>query len=79
MQGRRNDANAIYTHLIEVDSANAREYYTNIARSTISNVMDFDAATDAAKQAIAHSPRNPEGHQMLALHRETGRKLRDGY
>ena len=66
LQGRRNDANAIYTHLIEVDSANAREYYTNIARSYL-NVMDFDAATDAAKQAIAHSPRNPEGHQMLAL------------
>ena len=28
--------------------------------------MDFDAATAAAKQAIAHSPRNPEGYQMLA-------------
>ncbi|RKU15907.1 hypothetical protein C6503_13355 [Candidatus Poribacteria bacterium] len=66
LQGRRDDANAIYTHLIEVDSANAREYYTNIARAYL-EVMDFDAATDAAKQAIAHSPRNPEGHQMLAL------------
>ena len=66
LQGRRDDANAIYTHLIEVDSTNAREYYTNIARSHL-EVMDFDAATDAAKQAIAHSPRNPEGHQMLAL------------
>ena len=66
LQGRRDDANAIYTHLIEVDSANAREYYTNIARSYL-EVMDFAAATDAAKQAIAHSPRNPEGHQMLAL------------
>ena len=66
LQGRRDDANAIYTHLIEVDSTNAREYYTNIARSYL-EVMDFDAATDAAKQAIAHSPRNPEGHQMLAL------------
>ena len=65
LQGRRDNANAIYTHLIEVDSANAREYYTNIARSHL-EVMDFDAATDAAKQAIAHSPRNPEGHQMLA-------------
>ena len=64
-QGLRDDANAIYTHLIEVDNANAREYYTNIARSHL-KVMDFDAATDAAKQAIAHSPRNPEGHQMLA-------------
>ena len=64
-QGLRDEANAIYTHLIEVDNANAREYYTNIARSHL-KVMDFDAATDAAKQAIAHSPRNPEGHQMLA-------------
>ena len=66
LQGRRDDANAIYTHLIEVDSANAREYYTNIARAHL-EVIDFAAATDAAKQAIAHSPRNPEGHQMLAL------------
>ena len=64
-QGLRDDANAIYTHLIEVDNANAREYYANIARSHL-KVMDFGAATDAAKQAIAHSPRNPEGHQMLA-------------
>ena len=66
LQGRRDDANAIYTHLIEVDGVNAREYYTNIARSYL-EIMDFAAATDAAKQAIAHSPRNPEGHQMLAL------------
>ncbi len=66
LQGRRADANAIYTYLIEVDSANAREYYTNIARSHL-DIMDFDAATGAAKQATAHSPRNPEGHQMLAL------------
>ena len=64
-QGLRDDANAIYTYLIEVDNANAREYYANIARSHL-KVMDFGAATDAAKQAIAHSPRNPEGHQMLA-------------
>ena len=28
--------------------------------------MDFDAATEASKQIVAHSPRNPEGHQMLA-------------
>ena len=71
-QGLRDDANAIYTHLIEVDGANAREYYTNIARSHL-KVMDFDAATDAAKQAIAHSPRNPEGHQMLAqIAKQTG-------
>ena len=64
-QGRRDDANAAYGHLIEIDSANAREYYENISRSYL-KVMDFDAATAAAKQAIAHSPRNPEGHQMLA-------------
>ena len=64
-QGRRDEASAIYTHLIEVDGANAREYYGNIAQSHL-KVMDFDAATTAAKQAVAHSPRNPEGHQMLA-------------
>ena len=64
-QNRRDDANAVYMHLIKVDSAKAREYYTNIARSHL-NVMDFNAATAAAKQVIAHSPRNPEGHQMLA-------------
>ncbi len=64
-QGRRDDANAVYTHLIEIDTANAREYYENIARSYL-KVMDFDAATAAAKQAVAHNPRNPEGHQMLA-------------
>ena len=64
-QGLRDEANAIYIHLTEVDSANAREYYANIARAHLS-VTDFDAATDAAKQAVAHSPRNPEGHQMLA-------------
>ena len=64
-QGRRDDANVVYKHLIEIDSANAREYYENIARSYL-KVMDFDAATAAAKQAIARSPRNPEGHQMLA-------------
>ena len=64
-QGLRDKADAIYTHLIEIDSANAREYYANIARAHL-NVMDFENATDAAKQAVAHSPRNPEGHQMLA-------------
>ena len=64
-QNRRDDANAVYMHLIQVDSANAREYYTNIARSHL-NVMDFNDATAAAKQVIAHSPRNPEGHQLLA-------------
>ena len=64
-QNRQDDANAIYTHLIEIDSANAREYYANIARAHL-NTMDFEAATEAAKQVVAHSPRNPEGHQLLA-------------
>ena len=64
-QNRRDDANAVYRHLITIDSANTREYYTNIARAHL-NVMDFDAATETSKQVIAHSPRNPEGHQMLA-------------
>ena len=64
-QNRRDDANATYMYLIEIDSANTREYYTNIARAHL-NIMDFDGATEAAKQVIAYSPRNPEGHQMLA-------------
>ena len=64
-QNRRDEANAIYKHLIQVDSANAREYYTSIARSHL-NVMDFTKATATAKQVIAHSPRNPEGYQLLA-------------
>ncbi len=64
-QKRQDDANAIYTHLIEIDTANAREYYANIARAHL-NTMDFEAATEAAKQVVAHSPRNPEGHQLLA-------------
>ncbi len=64
-QNRRDDANTIYMHLIQIDSANAREYYTNIAQSHL-QVMDFEAATASAKHVIAHSPRNPEGHRMLA-------------
>jgi len=64
-QNRRDDANAVYRHLITIDNANTREYYTNIARAHL-NAMDFEAAREASKQVIAHSPRNPEGHQMLA-------------
>ena len=64
-QGRRDEANAIYMSLIEIDSANAREYHAHIAKSYL-NVMDFEAATASAKQMIANSPRNPEGHQLLA-------------
>ena len=64
-QGKRDDANAIYTYLTDIDSTNAREYYTNIARLHL-NAMDLEAAKTAAKQIVAHSPRNPEGHQMFA-------------
>ena len=64
-QGRRDDANAIYIQLIEIDSANAREYHANIAKSYL-DVLDYEAATTAAKQVIANSPRNPEGHKLLA-------------
>ena len=64
-QGNRDEANRIYTHLTDIDSTNAREYYTNIARLHL-NAMDLEAAKTAAKQIVAHSPRNPEGHQMFA-------------
>ena len=63
--GRRDEAVAIYNHLIEIDVGNAREYYSDIARLHL-RAMDFDVATSAAKQAVAHSPRNPEGYQLLA-------------
>ena len=64
-QGRRDEAIVIYKHLTEIDSTNAREYHANIAKAYLKG-MDFEAAIDAAKQVIAHSPRNPEGHQLLA-------------
>ena len=64
-QGMRDNAKAIYTHLTDIDGTNAREYYTNIAHIHL-NAMDLEAAKTAAKQIVAHSPRNPEGHQMLA-------------
>ncbi len=63
--GRRDEAVAIYNDLIEIDAGNAREYYSDAARLHL-RVMDFDVATSAAKQAVAHSPRNPEGYQLLA-------------
>ena len=63
--GRRDEAVAIYNYLIQIDAGNAREYYSDIARLHL-RAMDFDVATLAAKQAVAHSPRNPEGHQLLA-------------
>ena len=64
-QGRRDAANARYVHLVDIDKANAREYYTNIARIHL-KAVDLEAAKTAAKQVIAHSPRNPEGYQLLA-------------
>ena len=64
-QGRRDDANALYTHLADIDNANVREYYTNIVRIHL-QAMDLEAAKTAAKQIIAHNPRNPEGYQLLA-------------
>ena len=64
-QGRRDAAITIYRHLTGIDSANAREYYTHIANIHL-EALNFEEATSAAKQVIAHSPRNPEGHQLLA-------------
>ena len=65
-QLRQHDkAKAAYARLVVLDSVNAREYYANLARAHL-GVMDFNAAKEAAKRMLAHSPRNPEGHQMLA-------------
>ena len=64
-QGRRDEAITIYKHLTEIDNTNAREYYAKIANAYL-NATDFEKATEAAKQVIAHSPRNPEGHHLLA-------------
>ena len=64
-QGRRDAANARYIHLTDIDSPNAREYYTNIAHLHL-KAVDLEAAKTAAKQVIAHNPRNPDGYQLLA-------------
>ena len=64
-QGRRDAAKALYIHLTDIDNANAREYYRHIARIHL-NAMDLETAKAAAKQVVAHSPRNPEGYQLLA-------------
>ena len=64
-QGRRGEAISIYKHLSDVDGGNAREYYAAISQLH-QRTMDFDAATEAARQVIAHSPRRPEGYQLLA-------------
>lgn len=59
------DALAAYGHLIKIDSANAREYYVYIAHIQ-EQKRNFNAAIQAAKQVIAFSPRNPDGHRLLA-------------
>ena len=72
-QLRRHDrAKAAYARLVTLDSVNAREYYANLARIHL-GMMDFNAAKETAKRMLAHSPRNPEGHRMLAeVARTTG-------
>ena len=64
-EGRHDEAIAVYRHLTQIDNLNAREYYSNIANVYLKG-LDFEKATAAAKQVIAHSPRNPEGYQLLA-------------
>ena len=64
-QRRRKEAVAIYEHLAETDSGNAREYYADIARLQL-NAKNYHAAIRSATQVIALSPRNPEGHQLVA-------------
>ncbi len=64
-QGLRDEAIEIYKHLTTIDTKNAREYYANIANAYLKG-FDFEESTEAARQVIAHSPRNPEGHQLLA-------------
>ena len=64
-QRRREEAVAIYEHLAEIDSGNAREYYSDIARLQL-QAKNFDEAIRSAKQVITLSPRNPEGHHLLA-------------
>ena len=65
-QLRRHDkAKAAYARLVILDSVNAREYYANLARTHL-GMMDFNAAKETSKRMLAHSPRNPEGHRILA-------------
>ncbi len=64
-QRRSKEAVAIYEHLAETDSGNAREYYSDIARLQL-KTRNLSAAIRSAKQVIALSPRNPDGYQLLA-------------
>ena len=62
---QHDNAKTVYSHLVRIDSGNAREYHAELARLHLA-VLNVDAAEAAAKQVLAHSPRNPQGHQMLA-------------
>lgn len=62
---QHDNAKTVYTRLLTLDSSNARKYYTELAHLHL-GVMNFNAAKEAAKQVLAHSPRHPEGHQILA-------------
>ena len=64
-QGLGEEAVAIYEHLAKIDSGNAREYLSDMARLQLKE-RNFDPAIQSAKQAIALSPRNPESYQLLA-------------
>ncbi len=64
-QGLGEEAVAIYEHLAKIDSGNAREYFSDIARLQLKE-RNFNPAIQSAKQAIALSPRNPESYQLLA-------------
>ena len=58
-QGLGEEAVAIYEHLAKIDSGNAREYFSDIARLQLKE-RNFNPAIQSAKQVIALSPRNPE-------------------
>lgn len=62
---QHDNAKTVYTRLLALDSSNAREYYTELAHLHL-GVMNFNAAKEAAKQVLAHSPHQPEGYQILA-------------
>ena len=64
-QGLGEEAVAIYEHLAKIDSGNAREYFSDIARLQLKE-RNFNPAIQSAKQVIALSPRNPESYQLLA-------------
>jgi len=64
-QGLFSESIKINERLIDIDKANAREYYGELA-GLYARLGKKDEAKEAAKQAIAHSPRNPESYRLLA-------------